>query len=100
MSTAKMPRILIFCVGSHLLPIEQGCHLHLPCHRRVCRLCHTEALGDEMHMLLECPALADLRDEFSPLVAECSDVMARLVWARNQPMVSKYIIACLDIMSC
>ena len=53
-----------------------------------------------MHMLLECPALADLRDEFSPLVAECSDVMARLVWARNQPMVSKYIIACLDIMSC
>ena len=29
------------------------------------------ALGDERHMLLECPALADLRDEYSPLVAEC-----------------------------
>ena len=26
------------------------------------RLCHTGALGDERHMLLECPALADLRD--------------------------------------
>ena len=25
--------------------------------------------------------------------------MARLVWARNQPMVSRYIIACLDRMS-
>ena len=50
-------------------------------------------------MLLECPALADLRDEYSPLVAECSGVMARLVWARNQPMVSRYIIACLDRMS-
>ena len=58
------------------------------------------ALGDERHMLLECPALADLRDEYSPLVAECSGVMARLVWARNQPMVSRYIIACLDRMSC
>ena len=45
-------------------------------------------------------ALADLRDEFSPLVAECSGVMARLVWARDQPMVSRYIIACLDRMSC
>ena len=56
--------------------------------------------GDERHMLLECPALADLRDEFSPLVAECSGVMARLVWARNQRMVSRYIIACLDGMSC
>ena len=75
-------------------------HLRLPRHRRVCRLCHTGALGDERHMLLECPALADLRDEYSPLVAECSGVMARLVWARNQPMVSRYIIACLDRMSC
>ena len=68
-------------MGSHLLPIEQGRHLRLPRHRRVCRLCHTGALGDERHMLLECPALADLRHEFSPLVAECSGVMARLVWA-------------------
>ena len=67
----------------HLLAIEQGRHLRLPRHRRVCRLCHNGALGDERHMLLECPALADLRDEYSPLVAECSGVMARLVWARN-----------------
>ena len=54
-------------------------------------------MGDERHMLLECPAL---RDEYSPLVAECSGVMARLVWVRNQPMVSRYIVACLDRMSC
>ena len=100
MSTAKLQRILRFRMGSHLLLIEQGRHLRLPRHRRVCRLCHTGALGDERHMLLECPALADLRDEYSPLVAECSGVMARLVWARNQPMVSRYIIACLDRMSC
>ena len=100
MSTAKLQRILRFRMGSHLLPIEQGRHLRLPRHRRVCRLCHTGALGDERHMLLECPALADLRDEYSPLVAGCSGVMARLVWARNQPMVSRYIIACLDRMSC
>ena len=88
MSTAKLQRILRFRMGSHLLPIEQGRHLRLPRHRRVCRLCHTGALGDERHMLLECPALADLRDEFSPFIAECSGVMARLVWARNQPMVA------------
>ena len=51
-------------------------------------------------MLLECPTVADLRDEFSPLVVECSGVKARLVCARKQPMVSSYIIACLDRMSC
>ena len=87
-------------MGYHLLPIEQGRHLRLPRRRHVCRLCHTGALCDERHMLLECPALADLRDEYSPLVAECTGVMARLVWARNQPMVSRDIIACLDGMSC
>ena len=76
MSTAKLQRILRFRMGSHLLPIEQGRHLRLPRHRRVCRLCHTGALGDKRHMLLECPALADLRDEYSLLVAECSGVMA------------------------
>ena len=33
---------------------------------------------------------------FSSLVADCSGVMDRLVWARNQPMVSRYVIACLE----
>ena len=61
---------------------------------------HTGALGNDRHMLLKCPALADLRDDCFPLVAECSGVMARLVWASNQPMVSSYIIACFDGMSC
>ena len=83
MSTAKLQSILRFPVGSHLLPIEQSRHLRLPRHRRVCRLCHAGALGDERRMLLECPALADLGDEYSPLVAEFSGVMARLVWAGN-----------------
>ena len=51
--------------------------LHLPRHRRVCRLCHTGALSDERHMLFECHALADLRDKFSPLLAECTLSMLR-----------------------
>ena len=32
----------------------------------------------------------------SPMVAKCSGVVARLVWARNQPMVSRYIIALIE----
>ena len=41
-------------MGSHLLPVEQG-HLRLPRHRRVCRLCHTGALGDEIEGFDGCP---------------------------------------------
>ena len=44
-STAALQRILGFRRGFHLLPSEPGCHLCLPCQRRVCRLCHSEALA-------------------------------------------------------
>ena len=50
MSTAKLWRTFKVYHGAHLLTIEEGCHLHLPCHRRVCRLCHTRALGGKRHM--------------------------------------------------
>ena len=40
--------------------------------------------------------LGDLRSQYAPLIAESSGVMAQLVWADDQPLVSKYIIACLD----
>ena len=48
-------------------------------HVHVFRLCQIGALGDERHMLL-----ADLGQEVSPLVTDCSDVMAGPVWAKNQ----------------
>lgn len=68
-----------------MLPIEQGRHLRLPRHSRVCKLCHVGALGDERHLLLECPALPDLRTQFSQLIAHCSGIMARLVWFKVHP---------------
>ena len=50
----------------------------------------------ERHILLECPALGDLRSQYAPLIAESSGIMAKLGWADDQPLVSKYIVACLD----
>ena len=86
--------------GSHHLPIEEGRHFNQPRASRVCNLCNTAALGDdERHMLLECPALVGLRLHFSSLLMPCSSVMRRLLWAKDQHEVSRYIIACLDRMS-
>ena len=99
MGNAKLHRILRFRMGSHHLPVEEGRHFNLPRASRVCNLCNTDALGDERHMLLECPALADLRLQFSSLLLPCSGVMRRLLWAKDQHEVCRYIIACLDRMS-
>ena len=68
MGNAKLHRILRFRMGSHHLLIEEGRHFNQPRASRVCNLCNTAALGDERHMLLECPALAGLRLHFSSLL--------------------------------
>ena len=78
MGNAKLHRILRF-LRSHHLPVEEGRHFKLPRASRACNLCNTDALGDERHMLLECPALADLRLQFSSLLLSCSSVMRRLL---------------------
>ena len=68
MGHAKLHWILRFRIGSHHLPDEDGPHLNQPRASRVCNLCNTGALGDGKHMLLECPALAGLRLQFSSLL--------------------------------
>ena len=84
-------------LDSHL-PIEEGRRSRRPQARRVCNLCNIGALGDESHMLLECP-VSGLRLQFSSLLLSCSGVMRRLLWAKDQHALCRYIIACLDNMS-
>ena len=85
-------------MGSHLLSIEQGRHVRLPACSRIFQI---GALGDERLMLPECSALAGLRQQYSALMSECSSVMARLVWAKDQMLVSRSIMACLvTLMTC
>ena len=90
-------RIFRFCMGSLALPIKGGRHINLPRTRRICRWCRAGASGDERHMLLEWTALEYLQKQYSSLI---SGVTARLMWPREQPLVSIYIIACRDRMSC
>ena len=48
--------------------------------------CNISNLGDERHMLLTCPALGNCEETFLQLITDCSSVIARLVWAKDQPV--------------
>ena len=61
--TAKLQMVLRIYIGSDLLLIDQGRHIRLARHRRVCRLCRIKALGNERHMLLERYVLEKLKGE-------------------------------------
>ena len=46
------------------LPIEVGRYTHLERHERFCNLCHSNLIGDEYHLVLECEALKELRSNY------------------------------------
>ena len=61
----------------------------------VCRLCHIGPVGMTRQSLLEFTAGFDVRAHILVPISEWSGVMAKLSWARGQPLVNSCIIACL-----
>ena len=92
----RLPHLRYFADADQFMYGLTACHSHCLDMYRV--VFNHGFLGDERHMLLELPALADLRRALSPMLASSSGVMARLVRVEDQSMVS--ILACLDRMSC
>lgn len=64
------------------LPVEVGCHLWLPCSRKLCHMCPSGALCDYRHVLQECPALVNIRASFPDLTIEFS-------WGHGQACVDR-----------
>ena len=63
LSLCCMHRFLRFRMGCHKLPRDTGCLL--VCQDKTkqnCMMCQQGVLGDEKHLVFECPALQDLHD--------------------------------------
>ena len=56
-------RITKFITSSHCLEIEKGRHNDKLRGERKCRACSSEAVEDERHFMLECPAYQDIRNK-------------------------------------
>ena len=68
-SAACMRGLLRFRMGCHHLPRDEGswARPQVPRLERFCRLCATNALGDEKHLVFECPELECFRQQWSHL---------------------------------
>ena len=87
-------------MGAHHLPIQMGRHLRQPRSMHVCHMCHSGALCDERHILLECPALGDLRSQYAPLIAESSGSWPNLYGQMISPLLaSTSLLALIDLRS-
>ena len=93
---AAMQRFLRFRTGYHGLPKDIGSQSGVPRHQRVCQLCGTD-FGDEMHLVFECAAMADLRGQF-PYIFQPHQTMQQFMWQPNLLQVAKFLDAGMIIL--
>ena len=77
-SGRRMQHFLQFRLGCHGLPIATGRlagAVHVDRANRVCLACNTGAIGDEMHRVFECTALAPLWQQHADLFTPRTDTM-------------------------
>ena len=78
MGISKLRALVQFRSGSHTLPVEQGRFARpaLPRHLRRCTVCDTQAVGDELHCVFDCPHFNDVRTQFPGLFQDAAGVHA------------------------
>ena len=63
-------------------------------HTQVCLACNSGAVGDEMHMLFECTALAPLRQQHADLFTPRTDSVRSFFAQQDHLAVLNYIMDC------
>ena len=95
-SAACMRGLLRFRMGCHHLPRDEGswARPQVPRLERICRLCATNALGDEKHLVFECPELECFRQQWSHLF-QSPRTMQAFMWQDDNIGIARIINACL-----
>ena len=74
-----MRRLFRLQLGAYALHIEMGRRLRMALVARICPLCPSMHVGDEMHYVFECPAFEDIRRCFHHLFDDSHGAMRCLV---------------------
>ena len=98
-SAASMKRLLRFRMGCHRLPRDEGSWAkpEVPRLDRVCQLCGAGTLGDERHLVFECPGMLCFREQWSHLF-EGPQTMQAFMWQEDLIGIVRFINACLHKM--
>ena len=64
---SHLTSLLRFRLGAHDLPVAVGRFSRVPRSQRLCQLCSSGTIGDEFHMVFECPFYTRVRGRFPQL---------------------------------
>ena len=99
MSITRLRALVQFRLGSHSLPVEQGRFVRpcLPRHLHRCDLCNTQAVGDELHHVFDCPRFGAIRAQYPNLFQDAEGSMRLFMWHKDQKAVSHCLTAILQM---
>ena len=97
LSAGCVQSLLRFRLGCHNLPWDLGRRQGVPRLHRICTLCAGEHLGDEQHVVVECPGLQAIRDRHVGLFGEHAATMIQFMWQDDIRGVAMFIKECLGV---
>lgn len=94
------PRLSIplckFRLLNHKLPIETGRFIGTPRAERYCELCNKNSIGDEYHLLLQCPTVIEIRNRYIPTYYFTRPNIVKFseLWKQQKQQIAKMVIEC------
>ena len=102
LSSRNMRRLFRFRLSAHSLPIEVGRRLKgnnntpVPRFARTCPLCPGRHVGDERHLVFECPAFAHIRRQHAQIYRNSQSTMRLFMWHPDQKGVASCLLRLLS----
>ncbi len=97
--SARCLRILLkFRMGCHSLPNVSGRWARIPRPQRLCMRCAQQVIGDERHLVFECPALQSVRDRYPGLFGAAIVTMQQFMWQLDIVGVAHFVMDCFDYL--
>ncbi len=94
----QMRKFIRFRLGCHELPVEMGRRAGVLRRNRLCTRCSMGLVGDEKHMIFECPAVGPLRNRYAPLFLAGGESMQAFLWQKDMVGVVRFVLAALEVM--
>jgi hypothetical protein len=98
LSARRMRQFLRFRMGCHGLPRDHAFwgSQRVPRMSRTCQKCSLGQLGDERHLVFECPALQPIRDRYADLFCIVPLTMRQFMWQPAMLRVAHFVVECMD----
>ena len=98
LSARCMRTLLRFRLGAHNLPVVLGRRNGTPRDQRLCQRCDQDAVGDERHLIFECPAVQCVRDKYAALFACDNCTMQQFMWQADLVGVAHFVRDCFAML--